>query len=308
MPNSIKASEVKDVVKSAYESDMLGFVPCFIGPPGIGKTEGVYALGREKGVKVVTFILSNTVPSEVSGIRMPDNSTKKLEVFDDSRMASLEDGDILFLDEFLEADRSLWSACLTLINDRVMASGRPLPNVQIVAASNHVASPGIIEASVRDRFNFFDVKFDGDTWCDWFEREFGVRPGKSLVMRIQEDSDQYNILTPRRVAKMYRYLKQGPNDPDMWSKKLRYITCMFDAVVCDELVQLVKQRKTKQKQISEAVEGIEGLDLHEILTDYNGWSLKEIMTYLSGRDEWPMIEEALASIEFDDDSDEDIQY
>lgn len=306
--NYIKASEVADCVELAYDSDMRKFVPCFIGPPGIGKTAGVYEVGRRKGVKVVTFILSNTVPSEVSGIRMPDNSTKKLEVFDDSRMASLEDGDILFLDEFLEADRGLWSACLTLINDRVMASGRPLPDVQIVAASNPVASPGIIEASVRDRFRFFGVKFDFKDWSDWFEKEYGVRPHEGLIGRIQEDSSEYNILTPRTVVGLYRYLKNGPQSGEVWKKKLHYVTAMFDASIAEIMAQFVKQRKSKQRQIGEAVENIEGLDLHEVLTDYNGWSLKEIMTYLSGRDEWPMIQEALANIDFDDGSEDEIEW
>ena len=103
----LKNSMVKPILRSMYPSRRFK-VPLFIGAPGIGKTRGIFEFAEEQGVKVVQFILSNTIPSEVSGIRMPDRDTKKLEVFDDARMSSLEDGDILFFDEILEAPPMLW--------------------------------------------------------------------------------------------------------------------------------------------------------------------------------------------------------
>ena len=191
---SISCSMVQPILQTMYNhrSEM---VPCFIGDPGIGKTQGLYEFAKQKGV-----------PSEVSGIRIPDKESKMMEVFDDLRMSSLKDGDILFFDEILEAPPMLWSACLTLIQDRIMASGRKLPDVMIVAASNKVASPTIIPASVRNRFQFVQLEFDPDHWCKWFKDKHGVNP-KSLVKCIEGDSNQYNIFTPREAEKLYTWLE-----------------------------------------------------------------------------------------------------
>lgn len=281
---------VKPILESMYEcrSEM---VPCFIGAPGIGKTQGLYEFAKEKGVNVVTFILSNTVPSEVSGIRMPDPESKRMEVFDDMRMASLKDGDILFFDEILEAPPMLWSACLTLIQDRIMASGRKLPDVFIVAASNKVASPGIIPASTRDRFQFIELKFDFYHWCDWFEDKYGIRPAPSFGTLISEDSDSYNILTPRRVVKLYEWLKAG----DEREVKKKVITDMFDASTTQHLVEMAIGGPSPKKQIKDVVLSIDpDIDLPQ---DFEKLNLFDILTILQSQDSWDEIAKTLANIE-----------
>lgn len=298
---------VKPVLETMYPH-RREMVPCFIGAPGIGKTQGIYEFGKEQGVKVVTFILSNTVPSEVSGIRMPDNESKKLEVFDDARMASLEDGDILFFDEILEAPPMLWSACLTLIQDRVMASGRKLPDVLIVAASNQVASPGIIPASVRDRFQFIELQFDPGHWAAWFDKKFGINP-RAICNYIQEDSDQYNILTPRRVVKLYTWLKDGEHHGEDWDYKVQIITSMFDAQITELLTNMVFAKKSAQRQIKDALKESNifvpdppsGRDLEDM-------SLKDIMAYLQSRPEWEAISATLSSVTYDDVEESEVPY
>jgi len=294
---------VKPVLQTMYPH-RTEMVPCFIGAPGIGKTQGLYEFAEEMGVNVVTFILSNTVPSEVSGIRMPDQESKKLEVFDDSRMASLKDGDILFFDEILEAPPMLWSACLTLIQDRIMASGRKLPDVFIVAASNQVASPGIIPASVRNRFQFIELSFDAVHWCRWFRDRFGADP-KEITPFIKEDSDQYNILTPREVVKLYTWMKQGDQTGDDWDTKRKVVTAMFDAVVCDKLVQICKQKSSVQQQIADALKGCNVDTTGMPLNDFKDWSLKEIFEYLQEQDCWEDMQYVLSTVQFDDGRDDE---
>lgn len=292
--SKVSTSMVKPILETMYHH-RREMVPCFIGAPGIGKTQGLYEFAKEKGVNVVTFILSNTVPSEVSGIRMPDQESKKLEVFDDMRMASLRDGDILFFDEILEAPPMLWSACLTLIQDRIMASGRKLPDVFIVAASNQVASPGIIPASTRDRFQFIELEFDADHWCKWMKDTYGC-DARAIATYIKEDSDQYNILTPRRVTKLYSWLR-GEGDR---SVKIKVITSMFDALICDKLLKMLVVHKTAQEQIKEAIDDMD-IEGTEFMThDFENMSLKDIMEYLQNQPEWDAIQQVLGSIQFDD--------
>lgn len=269
-------------------------VPCFIGDPGIGKTQGLYEFAKEIGVNVVTFILSNTVPSEVSGIRMPDKESKRMEVFDDMRMASLKDGDILFFDEILEAPPMLWSACLTLIQDRIMASGRKLPDVFIVAASNKVASPGIIPASTRDRFQFIELEFDFVNWSSWFERTYGVAPDTNLEKLIEGDSIQYNILTPRRVVKLYQWLK---DDDGNHEDKFLVIRNMFDATVANLLVRMAGDKPSPRRQLKEAILSIDpNIELPDI---FESMSYKSILELLTSLDNWYEIARVLENTELD---------
>lgn len=285
----LKNSLVESIMDSMYPSRDKK-VPLFIGDPGIAKTRGIFGFAQKKGVKVVQFILSNTIPSEVSGIRMPDRDTKKLEVFDDSRMASLQDGDILFFDEILEAPPMLWSACLTLIQDRVMASGRPLPDVMICAASNPVAAPGLIPPSVRDRFDIIELEFDFDDWRSWFWETHGADPRK-IRGRLQGDSDQYNILSPRKFTSSYLWAKtehDAGHDMDIVQKVL---TAEFDAVVAEVIMEMAAERDD-EKMILDAVERL-NVDVSALRDK----SLNEILEELQLMDEWPEIEAALGSIE-----------
>jgi len=304
--DKLSTAMVQPILESMYDlrSEM---VPCFIGAPGIGKTQGLYEFARQKGVNVVTFILSNTVPSEVSGIRMPDKESKKMEVFDDMRMASLKDGDILFFDEILEAPPMLWSACLTLIQDRIMASGRKLPDVFIVAASNQVASPGIIPASTRDRFQFIQLKYNPDSWTRWFEERYGVCPPVELAYQcIQEDSNTYNILTPRRVTKLYLWLNQGPKEGPVWDTKVKVITHEFDAVIAKHLVSMVKTQKSPQRQIKEAI--LDNIDTVNLGADFEKMSLKDIMELLQTLPEWDEIQQVLATCSFEEQKEEEVEF
>ena len=295
----LSTAMVRPILETMYPH-RREMVPCFIGAPGIGKTQGIYEFAEEIGVNVVTYILSNTVPSEVSGIRMPDQESKKLEVFDDSRMASLKDGDILFFDEILEAPPMLWSACLTLIQDRIMASGRKLPDVFIVAASNQVAGPGIIPASTRDRFQFIELKFDPDHWCNWFKDKYGIRPRVDLCNLIKEDSDQYNILTPRRVTKLYEWLK----DPKDRATKIEIVNAMFDANITELIMEMVNAVRTPQRQIKDALDNNTTVNTN----NFDNMSFKDIMEYLQSLPEWRDIQDTLSHIQFEEARKEDIPY
>lgn len=283
---------VEPILESMYECRRQ-MVPCFIGAPGIGKTQGIYQFAKKKGVNVVTFILSNTVPSEVSGIRMPDQESKKMEVFDDMRMASLQDGDILFFDEILEAPPMLWSACLTLIQDRIMASGRKLPDVFIVAASNKVASPSIIPASIRDRFQWIELTFNQTAWIKWFEDKYNVYFNDTIIrnLRLKEDSDQYNILTPRTFTKLFEWYRKAKD-----KELVEYIImCTYDVALKDTLIALNKSVPSARHQLRWAIKDIDESLWPEEMDSY---TYKEILEKLQASSKWKEIQKALSNIEF----------
>lgn len=286
-------SNVEPILEAMYKC-RTEMVPCFIGAPGIGKTQGLYRFAERKGVNVVTFILSNTVPSEVSGIRMPDSESKKMEVFDDMRMASLKDGDILFFDEILEAPPILWSACLTLIQDRIMASGRKLPDVFIVAASNKVVNPALIPPSTRDRFQFIELKFDFESWKKWMEDEYHLDVPFNLSKRIQEDSTSFNILTPRRITKWVTQLRIL-KDPEERRLMGDLLEDMFDSEVAQLIEHMANSKASTKMQIKEALLS-SGIELPE---GFDGMPLKKILEVLQELPEWPEIEAVLASTDLE---------
>lgn len=186
-------------------------VPCLLGQPGIGKTQGIYEFAKAHDRQVVEIIASQIMPSEVSGITMPDSDTKSMQVFDHARLSSLKDGDILFFDELLQAPQAVLSACLTLIQERRMMSGKKLPDIMIVAAANPLRSPTLIAESIRQRFMFITLEWDSKAWSNYVQTKYECEPTTRLVSLIEAASktnDKWNSLTPRTATKLIAWYKQ----------------------------------------------------------------------------------------------------
>lgn len=181
-------------------------VPCLIGPVGIGKTAAVnqHAINVGAG-KVVTIIASQILPNEVSGITMPDAETKAMEIYDHFRLSQMKDGDILFFDELLEADQMVLKACLTLIESRELMSGRKLPDIQIVAATNPSISPEMLKENIRQRFLFRNFDVDQSDTAKFIEESTGMDVS-GIVSKIVTTGKEYNILTPRSLTKMAQWM------------------------------------------------------------------------------------------------------
>jgi MoxR-like ATPase len=131
-------NRIKEVLEGIYSNPELrkSIIPLFIGNPGLSKTVQIEEFAREKGVKLVTLITSQLSPMEVSGLIMPNRDTRTIEYYDSESLLSLRDGDILFLDEILNGSPIVLAAMLTLLASRTMISGKPLPDVTIIAAAN----------------------------------------------------------------------------------------------------------------------------------------------------------------------------
>lgn len=184
-------------------------VPCLVGPVGIGKTEAVMQHAKNvKANKVVQIIASQILPNEVSGITMPDPESKSMEIYDHFRLSSLEDGDILFFDELLEADQMVLSACLTLIESRQMMSGKKLPDIQIIAATNPTIQPSMLKESIRQRFIFKKFEVDKKGCKDFIMNDCGVDVS-DLVDHLRTTGGDYNILSQRSLTKMARWIAKA---------------------------------------------------------------------------------------------------
>lgn len=207
-------NDMVNFIKSAYPARKY-IVPCLEGPAGIGKTAACKQAASELNAgKVVTIIASQILPNEVSGITMPVVESKAMEIFDHFRLSSLEDGDILFFDELLEADQLVLSACLTLIESRELMSGRKLPDVMIVAATNPTIKPNMLKENIRQRFVWCKFGLDKQGCREYIQKTCGFDPGSELVNMLQETGEEYNILTPRSLTKMAQWMSEAKDESE----------------------------------------------------------------------------------------------
>lgn len=189
-------------------------VPCFLGEPGISKTQQIYQWAEAHDRNVVEIIASQILPNEVSGITMPDAETKSMEIFDHARLSSLKDGDILFFDELLQAAPTTLAACLTLIQERRLMSGKKLPDIMIVAAANPTANFCRFEGSIAQRFLWIYTQFDEDMWWEWYCKTYGIDANARIRFICPALSPQgndrtsmqqvlkFNQMTPRTICKL----------------------------------------------------------------------------------------------------------
>ena len=193
-------------------------VPCFMGCPGIGKTHEIERYAKDRGKKVVHIIASQILPSEVSGITMPDKEAGGMTVYDHVRLSSLKNGDILFFDELLQGQQQVLSACLTLIQERRLMSDKPLPDVMIVAAANPLANPNQLPAAIRDRFLFIGMEFNFAEWKQYMKDSQDIIIEDSMQNEIDASDTSvvgWNAQTPRTVTKLCKFITNNIDDEDL---------------------------------------------------------------------------------------------
>ena len=321
--NSRKERDMEDdrVYRLIQQADRCRkeIVLCLLGKPGIGKTEAVERFARDNGRNVVHIIASQILPTEVSGMTMPNQETRSMDVFDHYRLSHMKDGDILFFDELLKGQQQVLNACLTLIQERRLMSGTKLPDVLIIAAANPLASPTQLPLEIRQRFVFVDVTWSKDEWVRYMEGlgfHAEAKDWKHLTDRIESDlnselTPNWNTLTPRTATKMMIWLRDSGCDLGV----SRFIASEFGVGLDDLMLGIVSPEKSKPspsdamkefvrkraweimpadacKELTDIIDGKEdnlGID------DYQG-----IMDVLRGLDNWDQIREEIENIDLKD--------
>lgn len=204
---------IYEVLEGVYNNDSLRrtIVPLFVGNPGIGKTVIIEQFAKDKGVKHVELITSQMSPFEISGIAFPDKDSKKMEYYNFDKLENLQDGDILFFDELLNGNPVVLNACLTILEQRRFISGKPLPNIMIVAAANPQGMAPLTP-QIKERFLWYDVKFSSEMWADYMFKKYGlVKPitSKLSVLITKEEFTGNNFYTPRSIDKAVNMIIHG---------------------------------------------------------------------------------------------------
>lgn len=267
-------------------------VPLFLGAPGIGKTQAVYEFAEKHNRKVVEIIASQILPSEVSGITMPDEKTGSMRVFDHARLSSLKDGDILFFDELWQADTHVLSACLTLIQERRMMSGKKLPDVLIVAAANPSVTPQMIPASIRQRFITIKIEFDKSEFKNYIKRKYGINLGLDILNHIVSDSNSWNFVTPRVVEKLIRLALECESDNDQRAF-INFVSSAYDYEIATDILDLVINNNSEQKNKNK-IKMIAASFNHNLDDDMN---ISDMIEYLMSLPEWDEIKREMEGVE-----------
>ena len=301
----LTTDEIPAILESAYEM-RKEICLCLMGAPGIGKTQGIYEFAKQKRVKVVEIIASQILPNEVSGITMPVNETHSMEIYDHARLSSLKDGDILFFDELLQAAPQTLSACLTLIQERRMMSGKMLPDVMIVAAANPVTAINTIPLSIRQRFMFIDVKWEPARWAKYIKDTYGISLDSSLWKFIKTSGSTWNVLTPRSMTKLIAWGKQSKCSLP-WQRVATEIT--GDELIMQKIMDVILNvKRSGLKQITDALEAavgdgtLEATDeLWTLITEasLDRITLREMVEKLQELPEWEKISAVLENQEED---------
>lgn len=252
-------NEVPALLESAWHKrDEI--VVCLLGAPGIGKTQSVYQFAEGKGAKVVEIIASQILPNEVSGITMPVDGTHSMEIYDHARLSSLEDGDILFFDELLQAPEQTLSACLTLIQERRLLSGKKLPDIMIVAAANPIGNPKRIPLSIRQRFQFANVFWNYEAWVSHMmskHPQLDTDYGKEKLLLVselittedEESAVKWNVFTPRNATKWIEWGLEIKDDAAAYAAWEKAAEEQFSKRIANRLSAVVPSETSPMRRI-----------------------------------------------------------
>lgn len=208
---------VKEVLEKVYSNYELrrSIVPLFIGNPGLGKTVMIDEFSKEKGVQLVELITSQMSPFEISGIAMVDKDTKKMSYYNFDKLENLKDGDILFFDELLNGNPVVLNACLTILEQRRFISGKPLPDIMIVAAANPQGMAPLTP-QIKERFMWYEVKFDQTMWIEYMIKKYQITKsiGEKLSNLVKNESfTSNNFNTPRSLDKAINMMLHDVETP-----------------------------------------------------------------------------------------------
>lgn len=174
--------------------------PMLCGRPGCGKTAFVNHIAKTLGVKCRAINLSTFEGIDANG--MPYlNGQHELTVSRPFWLEGLQDGDILFLDEFQLALTEVRNAFQTFLISGVLPSGEHAPRLRIIGAMNPASdTEGFADFSnaMKDRWAFIPFDFPTEEWHKLFKDNFG-KPQSEREQEIRIKLSKFLTTNPHML-------------------------------------------------------------------------------------------------------------
>jgi hypothetical protein len=207
----------------AVELAYRAAVPALLwGPPGVGKTASIRALGARLGVPVVEVITSIREPSDFLGLPVVvDGGVKYVPP---SWAEELAGGGILFFDEISTAPPAVQAALLRVVLERRVGEHQLSDSVWVVAAANppdQAAGGWDLAPPLANRFIHLNWRHDAMRWAEEFPAYFATsaqnRAAAGVVVRPGVDAAawaQARALVAAFIRVRPHLLLQMPTDAE----------------------------------------------------------------------------------------------
>lgn len=203
------------------------------GSPGVGKSDVVRQLAKERGIDLIDLRLSQLDPVDLRGVPSVDPK-KHVTSWNTPSFLPTSGKGILFLDEINSAAQATQAAAYQLVLDRKLGDYVLPEGWVIIAAGNRAADRAIVNqmsTALKNRFTHLTYEVHNDDWCEWALRnnvavevlgfirfrpmllnEFEQRnDSKQERERVQRLKDAQAFATPRSWEFLSRVVQQKPS-------------------------------------------------------------------------------------------------
>ena len=201
----MNANKIKESIKICLAQQLVPFIQ---GSPGIGKSDIVKSIAKEKKLKLIDIRLSQCDPTDLSGLPHFNENKAEFVPFDvfpieGTAIPKGFNGWLLFLDEINSASRSIQAAAYKLVLDRAVGQKKLHDNVFIVCAGNKETDNAVtnpISTALRSRFITLPFDLDYKQWLEWaIDNNVDYR----ITSYISYAGDSLSTFDPERVDQAY---------------------------------------------------------------------------------------------------------
>lgn len=196
-------------------------LPVFMwGPPGVGKSDLVRSIARDRSLPIVDFRAVLRDPVDLRGLpAIVDGGARWLPPADLPNQERDGAEGILFLDELNAAPASVQAACFGLVLDRRVGEYTLPDGWRIIAAGNRQSDKAAAQrmpTALANRFAHVDIEADPDTFTRW-ANENDIDPlviafvrFRPAMLHMMEGSDLRAFPTPRAWARVSKVAQAEP--------------------------------------------------------------------------------------------------